>query len=515
MTINNNQSDFPEVEALGLTPEAPSSSEADKDGTTGEWNFKNRRDPNTYEEFPLDVFPPKTRKYIEEKAASCVIDPAPLAMALLAQAGAHVGQSHLLRLKSDHRVGATLWVAIVAISGSTKSPILRAGLELVDGIENRLYKDFLNEMAAFTKACKSHKRAKTEPSDSSSSPPKKPIRKRLTVRNSMTMESLAYVCQAQPKGVFLVYDELENLFHDIGDKSPGPLLSGYNGESVSESRKVADETFIQAARWSISGGITPDGFRELMSMKRNAQNGLLVRFIVLYVPSINGDVTADLSPGTKEKFQEVITRLALIPYPQKYDDQKLPLPTLVDLDDAARERYFKWDYEMDKIGGNSDNDSEAAFYSKARELLPRVALALHCLYAAENPVIQDLGRCEYGQYDYAVIPNVLTDEIMEKAERLTRWLVRETLTAYRFLGFLKKPIQLQEDEKIVLDTLKEKQNVYPAGMTMTDIKNAAPRFKRGSQRLKDALKDLADEKKIRVRSVPSGNHRNHDRYSLK
>ena len=503
MTNTNDNQDFPEVEAWGLTQEVPDLAEADTDDAAGEWKFKNRRDPNTYEPFPLDVFPPLTRRYVEEKAASCKIDPAPLAMALLAQAGAHVGQSHLLRLKSDHLVGATLWVAIVAISGYAKSAVLGAGSKLIGAVENRMYKEYLAEFK------KRGKKAKSDPPEEPSPPGDKPIRKRLTIRGSMTMESLAHICQVQQKGIFVVYDELDAMFNDIGEKSPGALLSGYSGEPVNEARKVADETYVLAARWSIVGCITPDGFREQMNKGRNAKNGLLARFIVLYPPKVPGDVKADLSSGTKEDFQEVLTRLALIPYPEKFDNQDLPLPQLVDLDDAARERYFKWDEEMDNTGGKSDNDAESSFYSKARELLPRVALALHCLYAAENPVTQDLGGCEYGQYDYAEIPDVLT------GERLARWLVRETITACTRFGFIEKPIQLQNDEKAILDALQKYQKEYPDGMTFSDIKTAAPRFKNYPQRLKDALKDLVDEKKIKVRSVPSGNHRNHDRYSLK
>lgn len=514
MTINN-QSDFPEVEALGLTQEVPSSTEADKDGATGEWSFKNRRDPNTYEEFPLDVFPPITLRYIEEKAASCQADSAPLAMALLAQAGAHVGQSHLLRLKSDHLVGATLWVAIAAISGYGKSPLLRSGICLINGLEHRWYKDYQKDMAEYNRACKARKKRQSDPLAEPSPPPIKPIRKRLTVQNSMTMESLAYICQAQQKGVFVMYDELDGMFNDIGDKAPALILSGYNGESVSESRKVAEETYVLAARWSIVGGLTPDAFREQMNKGRNAQNGLLARFIVLYPPGIKGDETDDLSQGTKEDFQGVLTRLALIPYPEKYDNQELPQPRLVDLDDAARARYYQWNKEQKEIGGESDENTESSFYAKARELLPRVALALHCLYAAENPVSQDLGDCKYGLYEYAIIPDVLTDEIMEKAERLTRWLIRETLTAYRFFGFIKKPIQLQEDEKVVLATLEEKQKEYSAGMTMTDIINELPRFKRSTQRLKDALNNLVKEKKIKVERIVGGNNRPANRYSLK
>ena len=345
MTINN-QSDFPEVEALGLTQEVPSSTEADKDGATGEWSFKNRRDPNTYEEFPLDVFPPITLRYIEEKAASCQADSAPLAMALLAQAGAHVGQSHLLRLKSDHLVGATLWVAIAAISGYGKSPLLRSGICLINGLEHRWYKDYQKDMAEYNRACKARKKRQSDPLAEPSPPPIKPIRKRLTVQNSMTMESLAYICQAQQKGVFVMYDELDGMFNDIGDKAPALILSGYNGESVSESRKVAEETYVLAARWSIVGGLTPDAFREQMNKGRNAQNGLLARFIVLYPPGIKGDETDDLSQGTKEDFQGVLTRLALIPYPEKYDNQELPQPRLVDLDDAARARYYQWNKEQ-------------------------------------------------------------------------------------------------------------------------------------------------------------------------
>lgn len=510
---NDEQSDFPEVEALGLTQEVPSLAGADTDDAAAEeWTFKNRRDPSTYEPFPLDVFPPLTLRYIEEKAASCKTDPAPLAMLLLAQAGAHVGQSHLLRLKSDHLVGATLWVAVVAISGSVKSPILRAGSQLIRGIENRWYEEYRQELAKFRRE---NKKTKSDQSEETSPPEEEPIKKRLTVQNSMTMESLAKNCQAQLKGILVVYDELDAMFNDIGTKSPAPLLSGYNGESVSESRKVANETYVPAARWSIIGCMTPGGFREQMNKGRNAQNGLLARFIVLYPPRIRGDVTADLSPGTKEDFQRVLASLALIPYPVHYDDQDLPQPQLVNLDDAARERYYQWDNEMDNIGGGSDDNTESSFYGKARELLPRVALALHCLYAAENPVTHDLGDCKHGQYDYAEIPGVLTGETMEKAERLTRWLVRETLFVYACLGFIEKPIQLQDDEKTILDALKKYQKDYPDGMTSSDITTAAPRFKRCSQRLKDALKDLIDEKKIKVRSVPCGNNRPANRYSLK
>ena len=49
MTNTNDNQDFPEVEAWGLTQEVPDLAEADTDDAAGEWKFKNRRDPNTYE----------------------------------------------------------------------------------------------------------------------------------------------------------------------------------------------------------------------------------------------------------------------------------------------------------------------------------------------------------------------------------------------------------------------------------------------------------------------------------
>lgn len=90
-----------------------------------------RPEPPKYAPFPVDALPDTPRAYVTAAAAALDVPPAFVAVPLLAVLSAGVGSSARLQLKESWTEPATLWTAVVAPSGATKSASMRHALRPV------------------------------------------------------------------------------------------------------------------------------------------------------------------------------------------------------------------------------------------------------------------------------------------------------------------------------------------------------------------------------------------------
>src|SRR5439155_10424620 len=99
------------------------------------------KEPPAVLPFPVEVFPLALRRLVEEAAWAyhCPQDMAGLA--ILAFAGAAIGNSLRLAITDDHVQSACLYAALVSPPGTTKSPLVKALSRPFDLAQHR----FLNE----------------------------------------------------------------------------------------------------------------------------------------------------------------------------------------------------------------------------------------------------------------------------------------------------------------------------------------------------------------------------------
>ncbi len=477
--------------AFPVTGAAITTSDSDDSDDSERW--RNRRNPETFKPFPLDCLPPAFRRYVTEKARSLNMDPAGLAMALLTQAGAHIGAAVRLRIRTGWEVAPILWTALIGISGCGKSPTLNTGIGLVKEREKQLYKDYKEKMNEYVIAQNNYERqTKKNQGDKEETlePPVKPTRKK-TYITSGTIEGVHDNCKNNPKGLFIYHDELTVLFNDM-DRNQGSnaaaWLSGYNGGTVNTARKESSEIFIENAYWSIVGGTTPEKFYRILEKENRKSDGTLGRFLLIWAPETEAPCLDDITFETESDVKEMFGKVIDIPYESEADK------VIVRFDEQSANAWKQWENEVFYRKKELNTDVETTLWSKSMEALARIEVILHVLKAAENlvyaaPAEWTSGE-NYEQETSLEIPPVLSYETFKEAETIIRWAIQETMECYRRFGYIKPP---KDESREVLGCIR---NFGP--LTVRDIGQKMRRFRgtEGQSKLIPLLENLESAREI-------------------
>lgn len=149
---------------------------------------------------------------MEVTAEACVCDAAYVGLPLIVAAAAAIGTTRVLELKPGWRAPSILWGAIVAESGSLKSPTLEAALQWTVQRQIKLLAAYEESRAQFDAAWLTYEKAVAEwkRSKAGGLPPAKPEAPAATrvFAGDVTTEALAPILKANPRGVLLARDEL-------------------------------------------------------------------------------------------------------------------------------------------------------------------------------------------------------------------------------------------------------------------------------------------------------------------
>lgn len=393
--------------------------------------WQNRRNPETFEPFPLDCLPPIVTEYVEQATRALNQNPAGLAMVLLTQAGGLVGAAKQLRLGSGWFASPILWTALIGSSGGHKSPILKAAPSLLVAKEAALVAEYEHAKRRYERAVLAYERAVKRGEITLPEEPTEPVRRKLFI-SSATIEGLVKYVHYNPRGAMLAYDELSGWFGDLtrnNGAAAATWLSGHNGAPVNSVRAVAEETSVARAYWGLSGGITPDEFHYLIGRSGRLTNGTLSRFCLVWPPELSLDemtFTDSLEITAAFPVRKILELLADLPFDE--NDPK----RIIALDAESRNRWQCWRAEITEQRLNARSDIEGSLFSKTEETAGRIALILHVLEAAERHYTS--GLCT-GNAPLA-IPAEIPVETLEKALTLTRWILDETLYCYGKLGLV-------------------------------------------------------------------------------
>lgn len=251
-----------------------------------------------WEPLPVELLPEPLAAFVTQAAAALPADPAFVALPLLAAIAAAIGNSRVIQPRPGWREPAILWAAVVAGSGSGKSPGARKALEFVRQREGAAMANYRERESEYQRARIMHeeelaawkrtaKRGQgTEPPD----PPERPTAERLVISDT-TIEALAVILEQNPNGVLLARDELAGWLASMDQYKAGGRggadvahwLSIYNGEPMTMDRKGSGVVYVPTASVSVFGGIQPAAAARLF-LGANVENGLLPRFILASPP---------------------------------------------------------------------------------------------------------------------------------------------------------------------------------------------------------------------------------------
>lgn len=402
-----------------------------------EYRRKNESQPSCdlrrFEPFPLESLPEPVRSFVARGAKAIGCDPSFLALPLLTALGAAIGNTRRLRIKRGWTVPTILWTAIVGESGTAKTPafdlVMKPILNRQRNALERYEKEF--EQYKDAKACwekEIHKWKQRK--DSNDSPPKEPEvpQAKRSVVSDTTVEALAPLILANPRGLLLCHDELAAWFGSFdrytngkGGSDSSNWLDMFSGnKTIIVDRKTGERRTIfvsQASIW-ICGGIQPAILNRALGTEHR-ESGLAARLLLACPPRKAKKWTeADIDPRDEAAIDSLYSRLFDLAMIGGCEDELRPLE--IGMTTAAKRIWIQYyndhnEEQVDLAGGL------AAAWSKLEEYAPRLALIIHyARWAADDPSLAD--------------ESVLDETSMRSGIQLATWFKKETRRVYALLA---------------------------------------------------------------------------------
>jgi hypothetical protein len=356
-----------------------------------------------YRPFPLECLPGPVRRFVAEQAAAIDVDAAAVALPALATLGGMIGCKRKVTLKPG-RGGwhefPIIWAAVVARSGTAKSPAWEAATRPVKELEAELYAGWKREKEQYDAL--EEKPAGVKP----------PTRRRVVI-DDCTIEVVAQLLGDNPAGLLLARDELDGWWKSHGQyKAKGGAdvpnwLQTHRGGQVVVDRKNGTSIFVPRGAVSICGTIQPRILAKVMTPEARAC-GAAARMLVAMLPRRRRVWTeATLSDETYRGYERVVRGMFNLSWTGE--------PVVVPLGDDARRLFIEffndWNREADDLG-----DDLAAAWAKLEGYAPRFALIDHLVSTLD-----------------ALQPSPIGVASMANGIALARWFGREAERVYATL----------------------------------------------------------------------------------
>ena len=413
--------------------------------------------------YPTDALPPAIADYIRETARVLHVDESSLGTLLLPILAATIGNEREIAVRRDWPEPSILWAAIVARSGSAKTPMLRAAMRGLLEVEREL--DRKNKERR-DKHELERQAWKDTPKDERGAEPKRPREDRI-VASDATIEKIAQMLGENARGLLVEVDELAGLiagfdsYKKAGGGDREKWLTLYNAGTLRVDRKTSDSVKIDRASVSIVGGIQPSRLREVFSDSM-VGSGLAARFLFAMPESRPKVNTAEEIPlEVEEAFVDAFAKLWRLRVPQL---ESRPGPFTISLDQRARARFLAWSNAHNDEGIGLPEGGALEAWSKLEAMPLRIALILHTLDWPAG-------------FECSV-------DTLERAIALTEWHKAETLRVYDWLAGARA-----ETEDPVVAFVREKHN---GDAVVRDLQHAGPLARKPIAEVLSELKRLEE-----------------------
>lgn len=394
--------------------------------------------PGDWEPMPLDCLPDVPQRWVEKTANALCCAPEYVAMPLLAVSGSACG-SRWIEIKGSWSEPAVIWAAVIAPSGTQKSPAHKKSVGLLYSRQDTLAEAYKREKQQYDEDMQVYKdegHARGKPPAAERMPkPTAPIHKRLFTSDT-TVEALCAILADNPRGLLFERDELAGWMQGFdryaarGGQDETSWLSMHQASRVTVDRKTNERfTSVPRAAVSVCGTIQPGTLARCLTPER-FQSGFVARVLFVMPVSPQKCWTDDVvPPSVQHEMQVLIDRLLDLPMVERADnDGNVTLePLHLPMDADARELWIEF-YNSHAAEQRRLRDPRlAAAWSKLEAYAARFALIFTLL---ENP-------------DAAVVGALS----MHNAIRFTRWFCRETVRVYAMLDG--KPDERADDAAIL------------------------------------------------------------------
>jgi len=356
--------------------------------------------PEEYEPFPVEALPETPRAYVEAASAAVDVHPAFVAVPMLSVLSAAVGASACLQLKHNWREPATLWTAVVAPSGSSKSPALRHVLRPVYRHEREARERYEAAMERY---------------DPESDEPR-PVRTRYRTGDP-TPEAVVQILEENPRGLLLSRDELAAWIGSFDRYASGAAdlqfwIELWNGVQVSRDRVGDGNVTVDRPAVPLTGTIQPETLKEKIG-ELHFQSGFASRLILCRPPVKPKTWTeAEVTEEVLGRYGQLLQTLYAL---EDRMEEGRPAPVALSTD--AKEKWIRFFNEQNERLHAEPNGVSRAARAKTINHAARLALIFHLCRVAQ-------GEREPGPVDRGTL---------DRALAAARWCLMETLRVYRVL----------------------------------------------------------------------------------
>jgi Protein of unknown function (DUF3987) len=355
-------------------------------------------DVERFKPFPVEALPEPVRGFVAAAAKAIGCDSSYVALPLLASLASAIGNTRRLQLKRGWAVPAIIWAAIVGDSGTAKTPAFKLVMRPIRERQRRALerhdeeiRQYDADLIRWEKTMNEWKRSKN-----AGDPPEKPEAPQADrcVVSDTTVEALAPLLKANPRGLLLARDELAGWIGSFDRYAAGKSgadashwLSMHNGESIVVDRKSGTPRtiFVSQASVSVCAGIQPGNLHRALGTEHR-ESGLAARLLLACPPRKAKCWTeAEIDPADESQIANLLERLYEL---QFAGDDEVSRPVTIELTAAAKtawKAYFNA-HAQEQVDLTAEL---SAAWSKLEEYAARLALVLHFIrWAANDPLLE-------------------------------------------------------------------------------------------------------------------------------
>jgi DNA polymerase I-like protein with 3'-5' exonuclease and polymerase domains len=350
-----------------------------------------------YIPFPTELLPEPVRAYVEQAATALGCDPAYIALPALAAVASAIGNSRVIQLKRGWTEPSIVWSVIVGDSGTLKSPAYLRAVGPLFATQRRLLEEYKRQKAEYKKDLAAFKEAKKNfvdgEGDDPGEPPEEPTLRRV-VCSDTTIEMLAVILQANPRGTLVARDELAGWLGSFcrykgkqgGTDLPNWLELFRAGTLVVDRKTGEPKTiYVTMAATCITGGIQPGVLAKALTADF-LDSGGAARLLIAMPPKRRKQWTElEVHPDAEHAYTVALERAMTLEFDEGEDG---PEPHVLKLSAEAKalwvEFYNDWAAEQTAAEGEM-----AAALSKLEGYAARLAM-LHHVVTCQSLEVDDL-----------------------------------------------------------------------------------------------------------------------------
>lgn len=326
--------------------------------------------------FPLEVFPPDVRRYIEEHAATLSVPPEMVGVPLFAATGALIGNRAALQVNNIWYARPGLFTAVVAPPGSAKTPAIEAGTWPLRKLQEAAVREFKPTEQDFRREKEKYG---SKSKEGRGPAPVEPHFRDYYSTNA-TVESLGPMLERAP-GILLLQNELSGLIEGFDQyKGRGNdrqfYLSLWSSTGFKVDRKNSPKIFCPRPVASIVGGIQPDLVHKLHAAD-GARDGFVERFLPIVpecfpAPYTEGSLSPEIFSGVTNLYDQIDA------WPDADQSESQP-GIMIPMSAEAKALWVSWYNHNHTVLIPAAEGLAAGFYSKLEAYLARFALILHIM----------------------------------------------------------------------------------------------------------------------------------------